>query len=111
MFNLKGVDKMENANRKIYKIINTFIIITSVIINIVTYSLFYNTINLFYDIWAFLAFVAGVLGISFPSIMISLIISVFLILILKKKHKFIYYFAFIFLITSLFTFYISYSTK
>ena len=102
MFNLKGGDKMENANRKIYKIIITFIIITAVIINIVTYSLFYNTINLFYDIWAFLAFVAGVLGISLPGIIISLIISLFLILILKKKHKYFYYFAFIFLFASLF---------
>jgi len=113
MFILKAGDKMENINknRKVNNILITVIIITAVIINIVTYSLFYNTINLFYDIWAFLAFVAGVLGISFPSIIISLFISLFLFLILKKKHKFFYYFAFVFLCASLFALYISYSTK
>ena len=102
---------MENTNkkRKINNILMAVVIITAVIINIITYSLFYNTINLFYSGWSFLAFVAGVLGISFQSIIISLIISLFLILILKKKHKFFYYFAFIFLCASLFTLYISYS--
>jgi len=104
---------MENTNtnkkRKINNILMIVIIITAVIINIITYSLFYNTINLFYSGWSFLEFVAGVLGISLQSIIISLIISLFLILILKKKHKFFYYFAFIFLCASLFALYIPYS--
>ena len=96
MFNLKASDKMENINknRKVNNILITVIIIIAVIINIVTYSLFYNTINLFYDIWAFLAFVAGGIGNIF-----------------SKHNNIAYYFAFIFLITSLFIFYISYSTK
>jgi hypothetical protein len=111
MFNLKAGGEMENTNkkRKINNILVTVVIITAAIINIITYSLFYNTINLFYSGWAFLAFVAGVLGISFQSIIISLVISLFLILILKKKHKYFYYFAFIFLFASLFVLYISYS--
>jgi hypothetical protein len=111
MFSLKAGGEMENTNkkRKINNILITVVIITAVIINIITYSLFYNTINLFYSGWSFLAFVAGVLGISLPGIIISLIISLFLILILKKKHKFFYYFAFIFLCASLFVLYISYS--
>jgi len=113
MFNLKAGDEMENTNkkRKINNILITVVTITAVIINIINYSLFYNNINLFYSGWSFLAFVAGVLGISFPSIIISLIISLFLILILKKKHKFFYYFAFIFLCASLFALYISYSAR
>lgn len=103
-------NKLRAFKKKENKIISFFIII-SLVINLINYVLFYNEINPFYSIWSFLAFVAGIIGISTLPLIVSAIISIFFILPKKHKHKYIYYFSIIFFILSLFSFHISFSAK
>jgi len=83
----------------------------AIIINFITAKYFghLKDINLFYmgsDYFDFLAYVVGgILGYVIILIGISAFISFFIILFKKDRSKFIYYFAILFLMLSLFVFY------
>lgn len=89
--------------------ISILLIVVSVIINFANYIFFYNDINPFYEVWSFLAFIAGTLGITLPVAGIAAIIAVFFIISKRHKHGYLYYFAILFLILSLFSVVISVS--
>lgn len=96
------------------KKINIFLLIISAFfINAIT-NFFgcarYSTcINPFYDIWSFLAYLAGILGTSIMSLGLSVIISFIIVLINKRKYNFLYYFSILFIIFSLIFLFISYT--
>ena len=89
--------------------ISVLLAVISVVINFANYIFFYNDINPFYEFFSFLAFVAGALGITLPVVGIAAIIAVFFIISKKHKHGYLYYFAILFLILSLFSVVISVS--
>ena len=89
--------------------ISVLLIALSVVINFTNYTFFYNDINPFYEFFSFLAFVGGALGITLPVVGIAAIIAVFFIISKKHRHSYLYYFAILFLILSLFSIVISVS--
>lgn len=88
-------------NRSRDKKISILLIVVSVVINFTNYIFFYNVINPFYEIFSFLAFVAGALGITVFPLGIAAIIAVFFIISKKHKHQYLHYFAILFLVFSL----------
>jgi hypothetical protein len=81
----------------------------SIVVNLINYAAFYNNINPFSEIWSLLAFLAGALGVTLVPLIIAAIISIFFILSRKHQHKYIFYFALIFLILSAFSLIVSFS--
>lgn len=87
------------------------LIIIALIINFVNYIFYYNTTNPFYEIWSFIAVLAGSLAITIFPLAIAAFVSVFFVLSKKHKHKYRYYLAIFFLILSLFSLYMSYANS
>ena len=90
--------------------ISISLIAISVAINFVN-NIFYGYpgYNQFYDFSSFVAFTSATLGMTLPVVGIAAIIAVFFIISKKHKHSYLYYFAILFLILSLFSIVISVS--
>ena len=79
-------------------------IVVSVIVNFINYALFYNVIHpswFFIEFSAFVMFVSGTLGITIFPLGAAAIIAAFFIIPKQHKHRYLYYFAILFLILSL----------
>ena len=83
----------------------------AVVVNFINNAVFYNAINPFYEIASFFAYLAGLLGITIWPLGIAAIVSILLVLPKKHKHNYIFYFAIIFLILSVFSLIISVSNS
>ncbi len=89
-------------NRSKESKISASLIALSIVINFANYIVFYNDINPFYEFFSFLAFIAGTLGITVFPLGIAAVIAVLFIISKTHKHSYLYYFAILFLILSLF---------
>lgn len=91
--------------------ISISLIVVSVAINLVNHIFFYGCggYNPFYSFSSLVAFTSGMLGMTLPVVGIAAIIAVFFIISKKHRHSYLYYFAILFLILSLFSIVISVS--
>jgi hypothetical protein len=89
----------------------TYLLIAALLVNLANYIFFYNQTNVFYSLFSFLAFVAGLIGISMIPFAVAAFIAVFFLIPRKRKHKYFYFLSIIFIILSIFSFWISCSTQ